>query len=163
MSSHTESLHLHPSHHHQRCRRNVQIDYLHPTRPFLQKQASSAPNPNALFCAALKPSLGQDSPLSAIPYAFRRRRRRRQKAEPSIRRDSVPQTPPSEQRIYAAPGLGFICGRVSETRPRRGREEAAYLALSVGEGNVDEAAGVELALVGATLGRLLLLLGLDLL
>ena len=37
-----------------------------------------------------------------------------------------------------------------------------HLALPVCEGHVDEAAGVKLSLVGATLGRLLLLLGLDL-
>lgn len=78
-------------------------------------------------------------------------------------RDSVPQTPPSDQGIHAAPGLGFICVRVSQTRSRRKERQVAYLALSVGERDVDEAAGVELALVGAALGRLLLLLGLDLL
>lgn len=37
-----------------------------------------------------------------------------------------------------------------------------YLALATGHGDVDEAAGVENALVGAALGLLLLLLGLDL-
>lgn len=37
-----------------------------------------------------------------------------------------------------------------------------YLALATGHGNVHEAAGVQNALVGATLGVLLLLLGLDL-
>lgn len=37
-----------------------------------------------------------------------------------------------------------------------------YLALATGHGNIDEAAGVEDTLVGATLGVLLLLLGLDL-
>lgn len=37
-----------------------------------------------------------------------------------------------------------------------------YLALATGHGNVDETAGVENTLVGATLGVLLLLLGLDL-
>ena len=37
-----------------------------------------------------------------------------------------------------------------------------YLALATGHGNVDETAGVEDTLVGATLGVLLLLLGLDL-
>jgi hypothetical protein len=43
------------------------------------------------------------------------------------------------------------------------REEVTYLALSVGERDVDEAAGVEIALVRAALGCLLLLLFLDLL
>lgn len=37
-----------------------------------------------------------------------------------------------------------------------------YLALATGHGNVDETAGVLDALVGAALGGLLLLLGLDL-
>lgn len=37
-----------------------------------------------------------------------------------------------------------------------------YLALATGHGNVDETASVEHTLVGATLGVLLLLLGLDL-
>lgn len=37
-----------------------------------------------------------------------------------------------------------------------------YLALATGHGNVHEAAGVQDALVSATLGVLLLLLGLDL-
>jgi hypothetical protein len=37
-----------------------------------------------------------------------------------------------------------------------------YLALATGHGNVDETASVENTLVGATLGVLLLLLGLDL-
>jgi hypothetical protein len=37
-----------------------------------------------------------------------------------------------------------------------------YLALATGHGNVNEAAGVEDTLVGAALGLLLLLLGLDL-
>lgn len=37
-----------------------------------------------------------------------------------------------------------------------------YLALATGHGNVDEAAGVLDTLVGAALGNLLLLLGLDL-
>jgi hypothetical protein len=37
-----------------------------------------------------------------------------------------------------------------------------YLALATGHGNVDETASVEDTLVGATLGVLLLLLGLDL-
>jgi hypothetical protein len=37
-----------------------------------------------------------------------------------------------------------------------------YLALATGHGNVDETAGVQDALVGATLGVLLLLLGLNL-
>ena len=37
-----------------------------------------------------------------------------------------------------------------------------YLALATGHGDVDEAAGVENTLVGAALGLLLLLLGLDL-
>lgn len=37
-----------------------------------------------------------------------------------------------------------------------------YLALATGQGNVHEAAGVQDALVGATLGVLLLLLGLNL-
>lgn len=37
-----------------------------------------------------------------------------------------------------------------------------YLALATGHGNVDETAGVLDALVGATLGVLLLLLGLNL-
>ena len=45
--------------------------------------------------------------------------------------------------------------------PASTRRES-YLALSVGESNIDEAAGVELPLVGAALGGLLLLLGLDL-
>lgn len=127
--------------------------------PFTKNRHHQPPTPTPFFCAALKPSLGQDSPLSPRPYACRRR----QNAEPSILRDSVPQPPPSEQGIYAAPGLGFICVAVSQTRSRRKEGQVAYLALSVGKGNVDEAASVELALVGATLGRLLLLLGLDLL
>jgi hypothetical protein len=37
-----------------------------------------------------------------------------------------------------------------------------YLALATGQGNVHETAGVQNALVGATLGVLLLLLGLNL-
>jgi hypothetical protein len=37
-----------------------------------------------------------------------------------------------------------------------------YLALATSHGNVDETAGVKNTLVGATLGVLLLLLGLDL-
>lgn len=37
-----------------------------------------------------------------------------------------------------------------------------YLALATGHGNVDETASVKNTLVGATLGVLLLLLGLDL-
>lgn len=37
-----------------------------------------------------------------------------------------------------------------------------YLALATGHGNVDETTGVEHTLVGATLGVLLLLLGLNL-
>jgi len=37
-----------------------------------------------------------------------------------------------------------------------------YLALAAGHGNVDEAAGVCEPLLGAALGRLLLLLGFDL-
>jgi hypothetical protein len=37
-----------------------------------------------------------------------------------------------------------------------------YLALATGHGHVDETAGVKHTLVGATLGVLLLLLGLDL-
>ena len=44
----------------------------------------------------------------------------------------------------------------------RGRV-GVHLPLAAGHGDVDEAAGVEDALVGAALGRLLLLLGLDLL
>lgn len=52
--------------------------------------------------------------------------------------------------------VGFVCVRgVSES-------VGMYLALATGHGNVDETASVEHTLVGATLGVLLLLLGLDL-
>ena len=43
-----------------------------------------------------------------------------------------------------------------------GARVGVHLPLAAGHGDVDEAAGVEDALVGAALGRLLLLLGLDL-
>lgn len=44
----------------------------------------------------------------------------------------------------------------------KGVSVGMYLALATGHGNVNEAAGVEDTLVGAALGLLLLLLGLDL-
>lgn len=43
-----------------------------------------------------------------------------------------------------------------------GESVGMYLALATGHGNVDETASVDHTLVGATLGVLLLLLGLDL-
>lgn len=52
---------------------------------------------------------------------------------------------------------GFVCGH-----GWRGVSVGMYLALATGHGNVNEAAGVEDTLVGAALGLLLLLLGLDL-
>ena len=60
------------------------------------------------------------------------------------------------------PGLGFICAGVKTTL-RRVTRVATDLALASGcEGHVDEAVGVGEALLGAALGGLLLLLGLDL-
>lgn len=56
--------------------------------------------------------------------------------------------------------MASLAGRLSLQRD--GRKVLSYLPLSAGHGDVDEAAGVLDALVGAALGGLGLLLGLNL-
>ncbi len=61
------------------------------------------------------------------------------------------------------PGLGFICGSSQWPEPRSELGLSwTYLALATGQRDVDEAAGVCEPLLRAALGRLLLLLGLNL-
>ena len=59
------------------------------------------------------------------------------------------------------PGLGFICVRQLLVRNDKGTD-MTYLPLSTSHGDVYETAGVSDPLLGAALGGLLLLLGVDL-